>query len=106
MLSGDYMKRKDLLIKMLAISMMLLLISSIASVSAQGDDDNDDDDDIEHDDAEEHEPNYDRDEDGTVWIQTDIMTVKLDPELPKYQLWYSADENGSIKVPSELYDAC
>ncbi len=95
--SGDNMKRKDLLIKMLAISMMFLLISSIASVSAQGDDDDDDDDnEPEHNDSEEHEPDYERDEDGTVWIQTDIMTVKLDSEYPKYQFWYTPDENGSI----------
>ena len=43
----------------------------------------------------EHEPQEQRDSDGTVWIQTDIMTVRLSPEMPKYQFWYTADNNGS-----------
>jgi len=43
----------------------------------------------------EHEPQEQRDTDGTVWIQTDIMTVKLSPGMPKYQFWYTTDANGS-----------
>ncbi|MFW9981322.1 MAG: hypothetical protein ACFFE3_05365 [Candidatus Thorarchaeota archaeon] len=43
-----------------------------------------------------HEPEEYRDNDGRAWIQTDIMTVTLDPEMPSYQYWYTTDENGSL----------
>lgn len=47
-----------------------------------------------HDDM--HEIDEHRDSDGTVWIQTDVMTVTLDPKMPIYQYWYAGDDNGSL----------
>jgi hypothetical protein len=44
---------------------------------------------------EEHEPEHSRDSDGTGWIQTDIMTVRLDNEQPLFEFWYTSDDNGS-----------
>ena len=44
----------------------------------------------------EHELQEHRDTDGTVWIQTDMMTVRLSPNIPEYQFWYSSDSNGSM----------
>ncbi len=81
--------------KLLVVMMLFILLSSAASVNAQttGDDDSNDD---EIEDEDEHEPEYERDNDGRVWIQTDIMTVTLDPEIPSYQYWYTPDTNGSL----------
>jgi hypothetical protein len=73
------------------VTVLFLLFTSITTVYAQEDGEDDDDD---YD--EEDEPEYERDESGTVWIQTDVMTVMLDPDLPAYQYWYTADENGSL----------
>jgi len=85
------LKRTTLLGKALLLSMLFLLVSSIVTVNAftQSDDDDPDDDD-------EKEPDEHRDSDGTVWIQTDIMTVMLDPKMPSYQYWYTSDNNGSL----------
>lgn len=44
----------------------------------------------------EHELEEHRDSDGTAWIQTDIMTATLSPNMPTYQFWYSSDNNGSL----------
>ena len=44
----------------------------------------------------EHEPEYERDENGTTWIQTDIISVRLDDHFPSYQFWYTSDVNGSL----------
>ncbi len=51
-------------------------------------------DDDMHDDM--HEIDEHRDSEGTVWIETDVMTVTLDPNMPIYQYWYAGDENGSL----------
>ena len=83
-------------------AMLFLLVSSVASVNAftVADDDStttDTETEPEHDeDDDSHEPEERRDDDGTAWIETDIITVMLNPELPSYQYWYTPDENGSL----------
>ena len=82
--------------------MLFLLVSSVASVNAftlSGDDTTPTETETEqpHDeDDDSHEPEESRDDDGTAWIQTDIVTVMLNPELPSYQYWYTPNENGSL----------
>ncbi len=78
---------------MLLLSILFILISSASTVHALTLSDDDGNDDSTSDDTE---PEQHRDSDGTVWIQTDIMTVMLDPKLPSYQYWYTSDENGSL----------
>jgi hypothetical protein len=84
---------------------MFLLVASFAPATAftPSDDDNTTETENEtetthiedsFDDA--HELDEHRDSDGTVWIETDVMTVTLDPNLPVYQYWYAGDENGSL----------
>jgi hypothetical protein len=96
---NNYLK-KSLFGKALLFAMLFLLVSSIASVNAftLSDDDSTptetEDPHDEEDDA--HEPEESRDDDGTAWIQTDIITVMLNPELPSYQYWYTPDDNGSL----------
>ncbi len=51
----------------------------------------------------EYEPEYERDENGTIWIQTDVMSVKVDTEYPSYQFWYTSDINGSLAKFSVSY---
>ncbi len=96
--------------KVLLVMMLFLLMSTTLAANAQtttGEDNGDDDeytsDDESENEDEEHEPEYERDNDGTVWIQTDIMTVMLDPELPSYQYWYTPDVNGSLARFSVSY---
>ncbi len=82
--------------------MLFLLVSSVTSVNAfrlAGDDSTPTETETEptHDeDDDSHEPDERRDDDGTAWIETDIITVMLNPELPSYQYWYTPDENGSL----------
>lgn len=83
---GDMVKHPKLL-RYAAVLAFLVLLLSPMSVLAQSDDGD------EHE--EEHEPEYSRDSDGTAWIQTDIVTVRLDGEQPIFQFWYSSDSNGS-----------
>ncbi|MHA2395461.1 MAG: hypothetical protein ACXAC0_02050, partial [Candidatus Thorarchaeota archaeon] len=89
--------RKSLFGKALVFTMLFLLVSSIATVNAftLSDDDSTHTGDEEPED-DLHEPDEHRDSDGRVWIQTDIMTVLLNPKLPSYQYWYTADDNGSL----------
>ena len=89
--------------KVLLFALMFLLIASLSPVTAfmASDDDtstvtesmHDMDDDM-HDDM--HEIDEHRDSDGTVWIETDVMTVTLAPNMPIYQYWYAGDANGSL----------
>ena len=83
--------------------MLFLLVSSVASVNAftLSDDDStptETETEPTHEEEEDdsHEPEESRDDDGTAWIQTDIITVMLNPELPSYQYWYTPDANGSL----------
>ncbi|MFW9793196.1 MAG: hypothetical protein ACFFEE_02750 [Candidatus Thorarchaeota archaeon] len=85
--------------KVLFLAIFFLLVSSIATVNAFTTSDDDtttitETEPEEHDAS--HEPEEYRDDDGRAWIQTDIMTVTLDPNLPSYQYWYTPDENGSL----------
>jgi hypothetical protein len=43
-----------------------------------------------------HDVDEHRDTDGTAWIQTDVLTAMLSPNMPTYQFWYSSDINGSL----------
>jgi hypothetical protein len=43
----------------------------------------------------EHGISEHKETDGTAWIQTDIMTATLNPNMPMYQFWYTSDTNGS-----------
>ncbi|RDE17279.1 MAG: hypothetical protein C4K48_00080 [Candidatus Thorarchaeota archaeon] len=40
-------------------------------------------------------PNHMRDPDGTVWINTDIITIMANGEIPQFHFWYTVDENGT-----------
>jgi hypothetical protein len=93
---GDKMKRHNLL-KYAAMLAFLALLLSPVSVFAQTEDETETEEEHEEDDEyeEEHEPDHSRDSDGTAWIQTDIITVRLDNEQPMFQFWYSSDNNGS-----------
>ncbi|MHA2423387.1 MAG: hypothetical protein ACXAEF_01255 [Candidatus Thorarchaeota archaeon] len=92
--------------KTMLVMMLFLFLSSVAIVNAQptsNADDGDEEDpttttttEDDDDDDEDHEPSHDRDDDGTVWIQTNVMTVRLDSQIPSYQYWYTPDENGSL----------
>ncbi|MFW9976985.1 MAG: hypothetical protein ACFFEJ_02690 [Candidatus Thorarchaeota archaeon] len=93
-----------LISKALLVLMLFLVISTSFPVNAQTTDDDNEDEQITDDDHdEEDEPEYERDDDGTVWIQTEIMTVMLDPKIPAYQYWYTPDENGSLARFSVSY---
>ena len=78
--------------------MLFLLVSSVASVNAftVADDDSTTTEPEPPDDDDSYELEESRDDDGTAWIQTDIVTVMLDPELPSYQYWFAPDQNGSL----------
>lgn len=39
-------------------------------------------------------PHNTRDPDGTVWINTDIITIMANGEIPQFHFWYTVDENG------------
>ncbi len=90
--------------KALLLLFLFLLVSSTANVNAYtlADDDSEEEEDDdtttteEENDDDQHEPDHERDESGTVWVQTDIMTIRLDAEKPIYQYWYTPDVNGSL----------
>ncbi|MBD3158548.1 MAG: hypothetical protein GF309_07135 [Candidatus Lokiarchaeota archaeon] len=89
------MKKSCTLTKIAMVVVLFLLVTS-TTVYAQENGEENGEDDYEYDYEEENEPEHERDESGTVWIQTDVVTVMLDPQQPAYQYWYSADENGSL----------
>lgn len=94
-----YLKRKALFGKALLFAMLFLLVSSVASVNAFNLSEVDDESthtEVEDSDDDSHEPEEHRDTDGRAWIQTDIMTVMLDPDLPSFHYWYTSDDNGSL----------
>ena len=80
--------------------MLFLLVSSVASVNAftlSDDESTPTETEPPHDDDDDsHEIEEHRDENGTAWIQTDVVTVMLNPELPSYQYWFTPDNNGSL----------
>jgi len=92
--------------KVLLFALMFLLVASLSPATAFTISDDDgtttetedetESTHIEDDDDDEHELDEYRDSNGTVWIETDVMTVTLDPKLPIYQYWYAGDENGSL----------
>jgi hypothetical protein len=97
--------KKTTLSRLMLLAMLFLIVSSVAP--AQGftlsDDDSttetEDDDDTtktEYEDEKEHDIEYHKDENNSVWIETDVMTVTLNPNMPSYQYWYTADANGSL----------
>jgi len=92
--------------KVLLFALMFLLVASLSPATAFTISDDDgtttepedgtESTHTEDDDDKEHELDEYRDSNGTVWIETDVMTVTLDPKLPIYQYWYAGDENGSL----------
>ena len=91
----------------LLVALMFLLLASFSPATAlsnsQGDDTatgtkhvQSEDNTTTTDDDDEHELDEHRDDDGTAWITTDVMTVTLSPDMPVYQYWYAADNNGSL----------
>jgi hypothetical protein len=100
--------KKNNISKIFLFGLMFLLLASLSPATAftlsddttttetEEDDTMHMDDDMNdmHDDM--HEIDEHRDSDGTVWIETDVMTVTLAPNMPIYQYWYAGDENGSL----------
>ena len=80
--------------------MFFLLVSSVATVNAfttSDDDSTPTETEPPHEEEDDsHEIEEHRDENGTAWIETDIMTVMLNQEIPSYQYWFTPDENGSL----------
>ncbi|MHA1950134.1 MAG: hypothetical protein ACW99G_16210 [Candidatus Thorarchaeota archaeon] len=96
------MKKKTLFGNAILFVMVFLLVSSVATVNAfttSNDDSTTTETETEpphEEDDDSHEIEESRDENGTAWIQTDIVTVMLNSELPSYQYWFTPDENGSL----------
>lgn len=40
-------------------------------------------------------PDHSRMSDGSVWVNTDIITIMANGEIPQFHFWYTADEDGS-----------
>ncbi|MHA1864620.1 MAG: hypothetical protein ACTSWA_12685 [Candidatus Thorarchaeota archaeon] len=40
-------------------------------------------------------PEHMRTDDGTVWINTDIITIMANGEVPEFHFWYSVDDDGA-----------
>lgn len=40
-------------------------------------------------------PEHSRDADGTVWINTDIITIMANGEVPMFHFWYAMDDDGA-----------
>ncbi|MBE0526108.1 MAG: hypothetical protein IH631_04150, partial [Candidatus Thorarchaeota archaeon] len=100
------MKRNNVS-KILLFGLMFLLIASLspATTFALSEDDDttsetEDDTDSMHmmddDMGDMHEIDEHRDSEGTVWIEADVMTVTLAPNMAIYQYWFAGDENGSL----------
>ncbi|TFH01598.1 MAG: hypothetical protein E4H14_18435, partial [Candidatus Thorarchaeota archaeon] len=95
------MKRNNVS-KVLLFGLMFLLVASLSPATAftLSDDDTttetDDKTESMHDMDDMHEIDEHRDSEGTVWIETDVMTVTLAPNMPIYQYWFAGDENGSL----------
>jgi len=89
--------------KVILVALMFLLVASLSPTTAFTPSDDDTTTETEsmqdmHDDMHDgmHEIDEHRDPEGTVWIETDVMTVTLAPNMPIYQYWYAGDENGSL----------
>ena len=39
-------------------------------------------------------PDHSRMSDGSVWVNTDIITIMANGEIPQLHFWYTADEDG------------
>ncbi|MFQ5831265.1 MAG: hypothetical protein ACE5H4_00995 [Candidatus Thorarchaeota archaeon] len=91
------MKRHNLLKYAAMFAFFVLLLSRVGFAVALGDGITPADDDGTTEDEHdlEHEPDQHTDEDGSVWIQTDIMTVKLEDNRPSFEFWYTTNTNGS-----------
>jgi hypothetical protein len=48
-------------------------------------------------------PDHSRMQDGSVWINTNIITIMANPELPEFHFWFTADENGTRAQFSSTY---
>lgn len=72
---------------------MFLLAPTFVAVSAQG----------MMGPGEGHMPDPRRDDSGTVWVNTDIITIMANSEIPMFHFWFTADENGSMSKFSAMY---
>ncbi|MFX0044221.1 MAG: hypothetical protein ACFE8Z_00085 [Candidatus Hermodarchaeota archaeon] len=94
------MKRHNVLRYAALLAFFMLLLIPIGFVTAQGeatiaDDDSTTGEEPENEHEDEHEPEHYTDDDDNVWIQTDILTVKLEDDEPSFEYWYTTDTNGS-----------
>ncbi|MHA2024646.1 MAG: hypothetical protein ACW98U_02000 [Candidatus Thorarchaeota archaeon] len=48
-------------------------------------------------------PDHSRMSDGSVWVNTDIITIMANSDLPQFRFWYTADEDGSRVLFSTSY---
>ena len=72
---------------------MFLLAPTIVAVSAQG----------MMGPGDGHMSDPRRDDSGTVWVNTDIITIMANSEIPMFHFWFTADENGSMSKFSATY---
>jgi hypothetical protein len=49
-------------------------------------------------------PDHHRMDDGTIWINTDIITIMANDEHPRFHYWFTSDENGSRVRFSSSYE--
>jgi hypothetical protein len=48
-------------------------------------------------------PDHSRMNDGSVWINTNIITIMASAELPAFHFWFTADDNGTLARFSSTY---
>jgi hypothetical protein len=48
-------------------------------------------------------PDHSRMQDGSVWVNTDIITIMASSHMPSFNFWYTADEDGSLINFSSSY---
>ncbi len=48
-------------------------------------------------------PEQERKSDGSIWINTNIITIMADSEIPSFHFWYTADEDGSHALFKTTY---
>jgi len=73
--------------KMIALFLVVALLGTTALASAQGH--------TATPPGDRTPPNHMRGDDGTVWIDTDIITIKANGEVPMFHFWYTIDDDGA-----------
>ena len=72
---------------MIALFLVVALLGTTALASAQGPG-------MTHPD-DHMPPEHMRGDDGTVWINTDIITIMANGEVPMFHFWYAVDDDGA-----------